>query len=128
MGARACEGRVAVVTGSARNIGRACVEALAAEGAKVVVNARSRDRVDEIVARIQSAGGEALPSYDSIETQEGVEALIATAVNGFGSVDILVNNAAIGFDALLHEMPEEEWQAVLNVNLTGVFRACKAAL
>ena len=122
------QGKVAVITGSARNIGRACAIELAKRGAKVVVNARTRDKVTEVVGEIQAIGGEALPNYDSVGTSEGAKRIIQTAVEGFGSLDILVNNAAIMYFGRLHEMPDEEWEEVINVDLISPFRLCKEAL
>lgn len=122
------EGRVAVVTGSARNIGKACAVELARQGAKVIVNARSRDKVEQVVEEIRAAGGKALPSFHSVATKEGCEGLIQDAVQGFGSVDILVNNAAIITYNYIHEMPDEDWLKVLETDLTAYFRTTKAAL
>ena len=122
------EGKVAVVTGSARNIGKACAIELAKRGAKVVVNARTRDKVTEVVGEIQAMGGEALPSYDSVSTPEGATRIVQTAVEGFGSVDILVNNAAIRYFGWLHEMADAEWEEVINVDLISPFRLCKESL
>ena len=122
------KGKVAVVTGSARNIGRACAIELANRGAKVVINARTRDKVTEVVGEIQALGGEALPSYDSVGAPEGPKRIVQTAVEGFGSLDILVNNAAVMYFGRLHEMPDEEWEEVINVDLISPFRLCKEAL
>ncbi len=122
------EGRVAVVTGSARNIGKACALELARRGAKVIINARSRAKVDETVEEIRAMGGKALPSYHSVASREGCEGIIEDAVKGFGTVDILVNNAAIITFDYIHEMSEEDWVNVLDVNLTACFRTTKAAL
>ena len=122
------EGKVAVITGSARNIGRACAIELAKCGAKVVINARTRDKVDSVVGEIQAMGGEALPSYESVGTPEGPKKIVQTAVQGFGSLDILVNNAAIIYMGRIHEMPDAEWEEVINVDLISPFRLCKEAL
>ena len=122
------EGKVAVITGSARNIGRACAIELAKRGAKVVVNARTRDKVDKVVGEIQAMGGEALPNYDSVAISEGSKKIVQTAVEGFGSLDILVNNASIRYFGRLHEMPDAEWEEVINVDLISPFRLCKEAL
>ena len=122
------EGRVAVVTGSARNLGRAIAERLAAGGARVVINARSRDKVDQVVDELKAKGHHAYPSYQSVATPEGCAGIIADAVRGFGTVDILVNNAAITTYPLIHEMPDDEWVDVINTDLTAQFRTTKAAL
>jgi len=122
------EGRVAVITGSARNIGKECALQLARRGARVVINARSKNRVDEVVDEVKALGGQAIPSYHSVATREGCEGIIADAVKGFGTVDILVNNAAIITFDYIHEMSDEDWSNVVETNLTAVFRTTKAAL
>jgi NAD(P)-dependent dehydrogenase (short-subunit alcohol dehydrogenase family) len=123
-----CEGRVAVVTGAGRGIGREHALMLAAEGAKVVVNdlggsasgegsdaGPAQQVVDEIVA----AGGEAVANTDDISDWAGAEALIAQAVDTFGRLDVLVNNAGILRDRMLANMSEAEWDAVIKVHLKG---------
>ncbi len=122
------QGRVAVITGSARNIGRACAIELAKQGAKVVVNARSQDKVDQVVDEIRSFEGVAASSYNSVATLEGCEGIIADAVKAFGTVDIVVNNAAISSYKFIQDLEDDEWLQVLNTDLTGYFRMTKAAL
>jgi 3-oxoacyl-[acyl-carrier protein] reductase len=122
------QGRVAVITGSARNIGRACAIELAKQGAKVVVNARSQDKVDQVVDEIRSFEGVAASSYNSVATPEGCEGIIADAVKAFGTVDIVVNNAAISSYKFIQDLEDDEWLQVLNTDLTGYFRMTKAAL
>ncbi len=122
------DGRIVVITGSARNIGRVCALEFAKHGAKVVVNARSKDKVDEVVDEIKATGGQAIASYRSVETKEGCEGVIQDAVQGFGGIDILVNNAGIITFNYIHEMPDEDWQRVLDVDLHACFRTTKAAL
>ena len=120
-------GQVAIVTGASRGIGRATALALATEGAKVVVNyARSSGAADEVVAEITSAGGEAIALQADVSQAEEVDNLIKTTKEKFGSVDVLVNNAGITRDTLLLRMKPEEWQAVIDLNLTGVFLCTKA--
>jgi len=120
-------GKVAVVTGAGRGIGRAIALHLAGEGAQVVVNDLGGDvdgsgagRIaDEVAAEIRAAGGEAASNYDSVATVEGGRNIFQSALDAFGRLDILVNNAGILRDKTLFNMEEEDWDAVLNVHLKG---------
>lgn len=119
--------RVAVVTGASGALGKAIATALAAAGATVVVNyARNASAAQELVDSIKSAGGEALAVQADIATAEGAEALVKAAAEAYGKVDILVNNAGITRDGLLMRMKEDDWDAVLDTNLKGVFLCTKA--
>lgn len=119
--------QVAVVTGASRGIGRAIALALAAAGAKVAVNyARSSQAADEVVEKITSAGGEAIALQADVAQADQVDGLIGAVVERWGRVDILVNNAGITRDTLLLRMKPEDWQAVIDLNLTGVFLCTKA--
>ncbi|HWI60302.1 MAG TPA: 3-oxoacyl-[acyl-carrier-protein] reductase [Symbiobacteriaceae bacterium] len=119
--------RVAIVTGASGALGKAIATALAAEGAAVVVNyARNAQSATELVETIKAAGGEALAVQADIATPEGAEALVKAAAESFGKVDILVNNAGITRDGLVMRMKEEDWDAVLDTNLKGVFLCTKA--
>ncbi|TKI48431.1 3-oxoacyl-[acyl-carrier-protein] reductase [Lysinibacillus tabacifolii] len=124
---RKLEGKVAVVTGASRGIGRAIALKLADEGAKVVVNySGSQAKAEEVVATIQANGGEAIAVQASVSKTEEVTELMDAAVKTFGALDILVNNAGITRDNLLMRMKEEEWDDVLDTNLKGVFLCTKA--
>ncbi|NEO33975.1 MAG: 3-oxoacyl-[acyl-carrier-protein] reductase [Symploca sp. SIO3C6] len=118
--------QVAIVTGASRGIGKAVALALAAEGAKVVINyASSSEAAEQVVAAISEAGGEALALQADVSKFEQVEALIKDTLNKLGRIDILVNNAGITRDNLLLRMKPEDWQAVINLNLSGVFFCTK---
>jgi 3-oxoacyl-[acyl-carrier protein] reductase len=120
-------GRVAIVTGASRGIGRAIAIALAAEGAKVVVNYASSSRpADEVVATITQAGGEAIALQADVSQSDQVDNLIKTVMDQWGRIDILVNNAGITRDTLLMRMKLEDWQAVIDLNLSGVFLCTRA--
>jgi NAD(P)-dependent dehydrogenase (short-subunit alcohol dehydrogenase family) len=130
------KGKVAVVTGSGRGIGRGIALLMASEGAKVVVNdlgaavtgaGASQTPAEEVVEEIKKAGGEAVANFDSVATVEGGENIIKTAVDKWGRIDILVNNAGILRDRMIFNMAPEEWDAVLKVHLYGTFNCTKPA-
>ncbi|NES19376.1 MAG: 3-oxoacyl-[acyl-carrier-protein] reductase [Symploca sp. SIO3E6] len=119
--------KVAIVTGASRGIGRAIAFALAAEGAKVVVNyASSSEAAQQVVAEITELGGDALALQADVSQEEQVNALLKSTIEKYGQVDVLVNNAGITRDNLLLRMKPADWQAVINLNLTGVFLCTKA--
>jgi 3-oxoacyl-[acyl-carrier protein] reductase len=120
-------GQVAVVTGASRGIGRAIALDLAREGAKVVVNyASSSAAADALVQDIEAVGSEAIALQANISQADQVDSLIKAAMDKWGRVDILVNNAGITKDTLLLRMKPEDWQAVIDINLTGVFLCTRA--
>ncbi|NJR40583.1 MAG: 3-oxoacyl-[acyl-carrier-protein] reductase [Leptolyngbyaceae cyanobacterium CSU_1_4] len=128
IGSERLKGQVAVVTGASRGIGRAVAIALAAEGAKVVVNyAKSSPAADAVVAEIEGMGSEAIALQADVAQTEQVEALFRAVLDQWGRIDVLVNNAGIARDTLLIRMKLEDWQAVIDLNLTGVFLCTKAA-
>jgi len=125
-----CEGRVAIVTGAGRGIGRGHAIELARQGARVVVNdvgsevdgeGSSSGPAHEVVEEIHSFGGEAVVNADDVSDFEGAGRLIACAIDTFGSLDVLVNNAGILRDRMLVNMTIEEWDAVVRVHLRGTF-------
>jgi NAD(P)-dependent dehydrogenase (short-subunit alcohol dehydrogenase family) len=130
------DGRVAIVTGSGAGIGRTYALELARRGAMVVVNdlganldgsGTSSSAADAVVDEIQKAGGKAVASYDSVSTAAGGENMVKTAVDNFGKIDIVINNAGIVRDKSFVKMVEEEWDAVLAVHLKGTYNVTKAA-
>lgn len=119
--------KVAVITGASRGIGKAAALALASQGAKVVINyARSSDAAEATVKEITAAGGEAIALQADVSQSAEVDNLIKQTLDKFGRVDVLVNNAGITKDTLLLRMKPEQWQAVIDLNLTGVFLCTKA--
>lgn len=131
------KGKVAVVTGSGRGLGRGFALAMAEEGAKVVINdlggavdgtGKAVSPADEVVQEIKKRGGAAVANYDSVATSEGGNNIIKTAVDNFGRIDILVNNAGILRDRMLWNMSDEDWDLVIKVHLYGHFYCTRAAV
>ena len=121
------EGKVAIVTGASRGIGRAIAEELAAQGAKVVINYNSNETAAvEVVGAIASRGGTAMAVRADVSDLAAADELVKTATEAFGPVDILVNNAGTTRDTLLMTMKEDDWDMVLSTNLKSVFNCCKA--
>lgn len=119
--------KVAIVTGASRGIGRAIALSLAAEGARIVVNyARSQGAAQAVVKEITEQGGEATAIAADVSDTEQVQKLIKDTHSQYGKIDVLVNNAGITRDTLLLRMKLEDWQAVINLNLTGVFLCTQA--
>ena len=134
--ARLCEGKVAIVTGAGRGIGREHALSLASQGAKVVVNdlggnvdgsGGDLSPAEQVVQEIKGMGGEAVANGDSVSDWAGAERLINTAIETFGDLNIVVNNAGILRDRMLFSMTEAEWDAVINVHLKGTFAPSRFA-
>lgn len=122
-------GRAAIVTGSAKNIGRAIALDLAAGGAAVLINARtSKQEADDVAAKIESQGGRAAVFMADVTVPEQASALVDAAVSAFGRLDFLVNNVSQRGECLLSEMSFELWQSVLDSTLNAAFLCTKAAL
>jgi 3-oxoacyl-[acyl-carrier protein] reductase len=122
------EGKVAVITGGSRGIGRAIAMRLSAEGAKVAICGRNLEAAEEVVAEIEAAGATGMAVAADVSRESDAEALIQASIKRFGRLDILVNNAGITKDGLLVRMKEEDWDTVLDVNLKGAFFTTRAAL
>ncbi|MCC6877201.1 MAG: SDR family oxidoreductase [Sandaracinaceae bacterium] len=130
------DGRVAIVTGAGGGLGRSHALLLAARGAKVVVNdlggtldGKGSDAAaaDRVVREIRAAGGAAAASYDGVDTPEGAARIVQTAIDNFGGVDVVINNAGILRDVSFPKMSQQEWDSVLQVHLNGTMLVTKAA-
>ena len=134
---RLCEGRVAIVTGAGRGIGREHALSLARHGAKVVVNdlggnvdgtGGDLSPAEQVVEEIRAMGGEAIANGESVADFEGAGRMIQAAIDAFGDLNIVVNNAGILRDRMLSNMTEAEWDAVINVHLKGTFAPARHAV
>ncbi|AFY19495.1 SDR family oxidoreductase [Pseudomonas sp. QLc11A] len=121
------EGKVALITGSGRGIGRAIALKLAADGARVVVNDLDAEPAQEVVEAIKAMGGEAVACIGSVSAPDFAERFVGTAVEHYKGLDIIVNNAGYTWDSVIQKMTDEQWYAMLDVHLTAPFRILRAA-
>jgi 3-oxoacyl-[acyl-carrier protein] reductase len=121
------EGKVAIITGAARGIGRACAELFAAHGARVVLSDIDESPTHEAAEQLKGAGHEALAAPGDVTAGDFAPSLIKAALDGFGRIDSIVNNAGYTWDGVIHKMSDEQWQAMLEVHLTAPFRIIRAA-
>ncbi|MCP9271202.1 SDR family NAD(P)-dependent oxidoreductase [Mycolicibacterium arenosum] len=121
------DGKVALVSGSGRGIGRAIAEKLARDGAKVVVNDLDPDPAKETVTAIETTGGAAVACAGSVTEDGFAERFVGTAVDAFGGLDIIVNNAGYTWDSVIQKMSDDQWDAILDVHLKAPFRILRAA-
>jgi len=117
--------RVGIVTGSGRGIGKAIAEAMLHEGAKVVISDMNEELVKQTADELKQKGGQVLGLVCNVTVTESIEKMVETVVNSWGRIDILVNNAGITRDALFMRMTEEQWQAVIDTNLSSAFKVTK---
>ena len=123
------EDKVALVTGASQGLGRALALACAREGARVVINARSEESIRPVAEEVESAGAEVLALAADVSKSSEVERMVGAAVERFGEIDALVNNAGLlGPRVAIAEYPEEEWRRVLDANLTGPFLVARAII
>jgi 3-oxoacyl-[acyl-carrier protein] reductase len=121
------QGKVAIVSGSGRGIGRAVALKLAAEGARVVVNDLDADPAHEVVQAIRDRGGEAAIFVGNVTAPDFGDLFVKTAVESFGGLDIIVNNAGYTWDGVVQKMTDEQWYAIIDCHLTAPFRILRAA-
>ncbi|WP_439687519.1 3-oxoacyl-(Acyl-carrier-protein) reductase 1 [Cupriavidus oxalaticus] len=124
---RKLHGKVALVTGSGRGIGRAIALKLASEGARLVVNDLDAAPAEEVAAEIRAAGGEAMVCAGSVTAPDFAERLVGTAVGAYQGLDIIVNNAGYTWDNVIQKMSDEQWYAMIDCHLTAPFRILRAA-
>ena len=121
------EGKVAIVSGSGRGIGRAIAMKLAIEGAKIVVNDLDAAPAEQTVADIKKAGGTAVACVGSVTAGDLADRFVKTAIDSFGGLDIIINNAGYTWDNVVQKMTDEQWNAIIDVHLTAPFKILRAA-
>ena len=121
-------GQIAIVTGASRGLGKAMAEALGANGARVACVARNVEKLSETVQTIEAQGGQAAAFTCDVTDREATDQCVDQIADEWGKLDILVNNAGITRDTLLPRMSDEEWQSVIDVNLTSAMRLCRGVM
>ena len=121
------DGKVALITGSGRGIGRATALKLASEGARIVVNDLDADPANEVVSEIKARGGEAVACHGSVAAPDFAERFLGTAAKNYQGIDIIINNAGYTWDNVIQKMTDEQWQAIIDCHLTAPFRILRAA-
>jgi 3-oxoacyl-[acyl-carrier protein] reductase len=124
---RKLEGKVALITGSGRGIGRSIALKLASEGARIVVNDLDADPAQEAVQAIREAGGQAVACVGNVTAPDFAERFVGTAVSEFKGLDIVINNAGYTWDNVIQKMTDEQWYAMIDCHLTAPFRILRAA-
>jgi NADP-dependent 3-hydroxy acid dehydrogenase YdfG len=122
------EGKVVVVTGASSGIGEATALLLAERGAKVVLGARGSDRLKALAGRIEASGGEAVYIHTDVKRRDDLSNLVGLAVERYGKLDVLINNAGVAPNSLLDELRVEDWEEMIDINLKGVLYGIAAAL
>lgn len=121
------DNQVVVITGAGRGIGAAAARLFAESGAQVVVNDLDPEPAESVVAEIKAAGGEALAVPGDVTAEDFPEKLMRATVDAYGKINVLVNNAGYTWDGMSHKMPDEQWQAILDIHITAPFRMIRAA-
>ena len=122
------EGKVIIVTGASSGIGEKTAEVLAAEGAKVVLAARRKEKLEDVANRIIAAGGEAYTVSGDVSVREDCDRIAEETVKKYGRIDVLVNNAGVSHLGLLSDMTDDEWNRVIQTDLSSVFYCCREAI
>ncbi|HPZ10358.1 MAG TPA: SDR family oxidoreductase [Candidatus Eremiobacteraeota bacterium] len=122
------KGKVVLITGGARGIGKATAKLFALEGSKIIICSRNKEELDDTCKEILSAGGDCLAIECDIKKSSDVKNLVQKSINKYGHIDILINNAGTGYYKLLLETTEEEWNETIDTNLKGVFLLCKECI
>ena len=122
------EGKVAVVTGSARGIGFGIAKVLSEKGARIVITDVMEEAAKEAAEKLKEAGGDAIYVVSDVSKKEDADKIFEKTIEAYGQLDILVNNAGINRDMMAHKMTEEAWDAVIGVNLTGVYHCIRSVL